>query len=57
MDVKMNYLDHACFSLHIAWSMAIGSVCAIIHAINPNWFEKSSTNTISHLANIMESTH
>jgi hypothetical protein len=54
-DVKMNYLEHACFSLHISWYMAMGSVCAFIHAINPNWFEKSSTNTIRHLANITES--
>ena len=56
-SVKMTYAEHAIFSLHISWCMTLGSIGAIIHAINPNWCQTSSTKTIQYLASLLETRH
>lgn len=56
-SVNMTYKQHACFSLHIAWQLALGSICAVIHAINPNWFEKSTSELSDYLIIILDSRH
>ena len=56
-SVNMTYTQHACFSLHIAWNMALGSICAFIHALNPNWFETSSSDLSDYLIVLLSSRH
>ena len=48
-SVGMTYIQHGMLSLSFAWFMAIGSIKAIIHAINPNWFIDSTTNLSIYL--------
>ena len=56
-SVSMSYTQHACFSLHLAWNLALGSLCAVIHAINPNWFAKSTSELSDYLIVILDSRH
>lgn len=53
-SVGMTYLEHAYFSLEIAYYMGIGSMKAVIHAINPNWFETSTTEFLEYLNKKMD---
>lgn len=50
---NMNYCTHFCFSLSLSVYYITLSVKAFIHAVNPNWFEKSSTNSIKELKMLM----
>ena len=56
-SVSMSYTQHACFSLHLAWNLALGSLCSAIHAVNPNWFEKSTSELSDYLLVILDSRH
>ena len=48
-SVGMTYLEHACFSLELFYSIGIGSFKSLIHAFNPNFFETSTTELIEYL--------
>ncbi len=48
-SVNMSYIEHGIFSLSLAWYMAIGSIKAVIHAINPNWFIDSTSSLSLYL--------
>ena len=48
-SVGMTYLEHARFSLELSYSIGISSFKALIHAINPNFFETSTTELIEYL--------
>ena len=52
-SVGMTYFEHAYFSCEIALYMSIGGVKAVIHAINPNWYEDSTTKFLEYLTEKM----
>ena len=45
---------HLLKDLEVAYFMGIGSMKAIIHAINPNWFETSTTEFLEYLNKKMD---
>ena len=49
-EVKMTYVQHALFSLSLAGDMALGAVCATVHAICPGIFITSSTDISCRLS-------
>tara|TARA_B100000035_G_scaffold257990_1_gene228213 strand:- start:117 stop:347 length:231 start_codon:yes stop_codon:yes gene_type:complete len=51
---KMTYVEHFIFSSVIGWNMALHSIQAFIHAINPNWCEDSTTMFMHYLNNAMK---
>ena len=51
---NMTYIQHFVFSSVIGWNMAIYSIQAFIHAINPNWCEDSTTMFMYYLNNTMK---
>jgi len=53
-SVGMTYLEHAYFSLEISYFMWVSGVKAVIHAINPNWFETSTTKFLEYLSKKMD---
>ena len=53
-EVGMTYMQHAVFSLSLGWFMAMGSVKAVIHAVNPNWCIDSSTILSFYLQKILD---
>jgi len=49
-EVKMTYMQHALFSLSLAGDMALGALCAIVHAVCPGMFLTSSTDISCRLS-------
>lgn len=56
-SVGMTYFEHAYFSCEIALYMSVSSIKAIIHAINPNWYEDSTTKFLNYLSKKMNIRH
>ena len=47
--VCMTYIEHACFSIKLAYLLAMGSVKAIVHAFIPDLYVTSSSDLIKRL--------
>lgn len=52
-SVGMTYFEHAYFSCEIAMYMGTSCIKAVIHAINPNWYEDSTTKFLEYLTEKM----
>lgn len=52
-EIRMNYFDHFWRSLEISIIMFRGSIMAFVHALIPDLFVKSSTDTTTDLNNIL----
>lgn len=48
-EVGMTYGEHARFSLSLAWQFAVASVKAIVHALYPDVWITSSTDTLEDM--------
>ena len=49
-EVKMTYFEHALFSLNLSKEMALGTVCAAVHAVLPGMFLESSSVISNRIA-------
>lgn len=49
-NVCMNYFKHLTFSAEMAFILGIGSIKAIIHAIYPDVYITSTSDTINHIS-------
>jgi len=48
-NVCMTYLQHACFSLEMSLFFLLGSITGIGHAIYPDIFVTSTTDTVNYI--------
>ena len=48
-EVGMTYSEHACFSLSLAWQFLVASVKALAHAVYPDVWITSSTDTLADM--------
>lgn len=51
---NMTYVSHMMFSFKISLYFLLRSVQASVHAINPNWFETTSSDTIGELKSYLK---
>lgn len=47
--VGMTYMEHARFSLGLAWTLALGAGASVVHAIWPDVLESYTSTTIENL--------
>jgi hypothetical protein len=53
-EVCLSYYEHLCLSLNLSYILYKGSIKAIIHAILPFVYIKSTTNLINEIDNILK---
>ena len=53
-NVCMSYGTHFLFSMYLAKEFFIAAICAIIHAIYPDWFVTHSSDTVRKLMHDMQ---
>jgi hypothetical protein len=53
-QVRMSYCEHFKFSFYFAYKFALGSVKALVHAVVPDCYITSTTDTLKHLQKVLD---